>query len=112
MIEKYKSRRIRVALRRALMSHWDPIGVKDEPYAADEYDRYIGGVFELLVDQATAGQIEEYLRVIETERMGLTNAHGAPLMPAEVRAAAVAELQRVFHEKMLSDDPGDGVSSE
>ncbi len=38
MIEKYESRRIRVAIRHALMDVWDPIGIKDEPNARDEYD--------------------------------------------------------------------------
>jgi len=49
MIEKYESRRIRVAIRHVLMDVWDPIGVKDEPNAQDEYDGYLGGVYELLV---------------------------------------------------------------
>ena len=31
------------------MDVWDPIGVKDEPNAQDEYDGYLGGVYELLV---------------------------------------------------------------
>lgn len=31
------------------MDVWDPIGVKDEPNAQDEYDSYLGGVYELLV---------------------------------------------------------------
>jgi len=105
MIEKYKSRRIRVALRHALMSHWDPIDVKDEPCAADEYDRYLGDVFGLLERQATASEIEKYLRWVEVERMELVDLQGIPLMPVAVRMAAVAELQRVFHEEMLSDDP-------
>ena len=30
------------------MEEWDPIGVSDTPEAADEYDGYIGGIYELL----------------------------------------------------------------
>jgi hypothetical protein len=72
VIEKYKSRRIRVAIRHVLMTKWDPIGVADEPMAADEYDSYIGEIFELLERNAPRENIEEHLRDIETKRMGLT----------------------------------------
>jgi hypothetical protein len=34
------------------MDVWDPIGVKDEPNAQDEYDGYLG-VYELLVSGAS-----------------------------------------------------------
>ena len=37
MIDKYESRRIRAEVRRVLSDVWDPIGVKDEPNAQDEY---------------------------------------------------------------------------
>jgi len=40
MIDKYESRRIRVAIRNVLLGVWDPIGIKDEPNAQDEYDGY------------------------------------------------------------------------
>jgi len=71
MIEKYESRRIRVAIRHVLMDVWDPIGVKDEPNAQDEYDGYLGGVYELLVRGACDEDIEDHLWRIVTERMGL-----------------------------------------
>lgn len=72
MIEKYESRRIRVAIRHVLMDVWDPIGVKDEPNAQDEYDGYLGGVYELLVSGASDERIEDHLRRIVTERMALS----------------------------------------
>lgn len=71
MIEKCESRRIRVEILRVLMQAWDPIGIKDESNARDEYDGYIGGVFELLVTGASDESISEYLWRIVTERMGL-----------------------------------------
>jgi hypothetical protein len=71
MIEKYESRRIRVAMRHVLMEVWDPIGVKDEPNAQDEYDGYLGGVYELLVSGASDEDIENHLWRIVTERMEL-----------------------------------------
>jgi hypothetical protein len=72
MIEKYESRRIRVAIRHVLMDVWDPIGVKGEPNAQDEYDGYLGGVYELLVTGASDERIEDHLWRIVTERMGLS----------------------------------------
>jgi hypothetical protein len=79
------------------MSHWDPIGVKDEPLAADEYDSYLGDLFELLVRQAESSEIEKYLRQVEIVQMGLSETVRA----TEKRAAAVRELQRTFHQQML-----------
>jgi hypothetical protein len=38
MTDKEQSREIRVQKRHVLMSKWDPIGVCDEPFAADDYD--------------------------------------------------------------------------
>lgn len=94
-IDKEKSRVRRIEIRRILMSKWDPIGVSDTPEAADEYDRYIGDVCTLLDRNATNEEITNYLRWVETERMGLTDLKGNPLVPAEVRSAAVAALQDV-----------------
>ena len=56
MIDKYESRRIRVEIRHVPVDVWDPIGIKDEPNAQDEYDGYLGGVYELLV----GGAVDEF----------------------------------------------------
>ena len=40
---------------------WDPIGISDEPMAQDEYDSYLGGMFELLMDNASDAKLKEYL---------------------------------------------------
>jgi len=71
LIDKYESRRIRVDIRRVLMQVWDPIGVKDEPNAQDEYDGYLGNVHELLVAGASDQRIAEYLCFVVNERMEL-----------------------------------------
>ena len=42
MIDKATSRRIRAKIRHVLLEVWDPIGIKDEPNAQDEYDAYMG----------------------------------------------------------------------
>jgi hypothetical protein len=48
-------------IRRVFLEVWDPIRISDEPNAQDEYDGYIGGVFELLVNGGTDREIVEYL---------------------------------------------------
>ena len=80
------------------MDKWDPIGVKDTPQAADEYDNYIDGVRELLRHRAADGELSEYLIRIETERMGLSDASGEPLLPSALREAAISELQALYEE--------------
>jgi hypothetical protein len=70
-IDKAESRRIRVDIRHVLLDVWDPIGVKNEPYAQDEYDGYLGSIYELLVNGASDRELEEHLHWIVDDRMGL-----------------------------------------
>ncbi len=79
MIDKYESRRIRLDIRRVLLSVWDPIGIKNEKNAQDEYDSYIGGVYQLLLSGASDEQIADHLWQIVTERMGLSAARKADM---------------------------------
>lgn len=90
--DRYAWEEMRAEIRQILMSKWDPIGVSDEPKAADEYDSYINGTIRLLMNEARFDQLEEYLRDIEIERMGLTDLKGKPFLPGEVRSAAVLAL--------------------
>lgn len=53
------------------MQVWDPIGVKNEPNAQDEYDGYLGNVYELLVGGAPDGSIAEFLCRVVNEQMEL-----------------------------------------
>lgn len=71
MIDKHDSRRIRGEIRRVLIRVWDPIGVRDEPNAQDEYDSYIGDVFALLTGGASDDRMCEYLWFVVRERMQL-----------------------------------------
>lgn len=73
-IDKYESRRIRVQIRQVLLDVWDPIGVKEEPCAQDEYDGYIGRVYELLADHASDAELTEYLYWAVHEHIGLDRA--------------------------------------
>ncbi|QNI36772.1 hypothetical protein [Edaphobacter albus] len=96
MIDKQKSRELRVEVRRILMDQWDPIGVKDEPNAADEYDSYLGDILLLLKGNASVEEIANYLKGIETDRMGLIDIQGKPLVPTEARLL-VAEALKVIN---------------
>jgi hypothetical protein len=53
-----------------LLRHWDPIGIKDEPQAQNEYDSYVGGVYRLLVSGASAEEIAKHLADTETKQLG------------------------------------------
>jgi hypothetical protein len=56
-------------LRRVLMRTWDPIGVRGEPLARDEYDRYVPWIAEHLRSGADANSIADLLGHIERDRM-------------------------------------------
>jgi hypothetical protein len=84
-LKKRESVRISAEIRRVLMSVWDPIGVKDEPACADEYDFYIGGIFGRLTRGADDNELAEYLAEIVTNRMGLSAATKEAMLPT-VRA--------------------------
>lgn len=60
-IPKEQSREVRRAIRRVFLEVWDPIRISGEPNAQDEYDGYIGRVFELLVLGGSDKDIIEYL---------------------------------------------------
>ena len=60
---------IQEKIRTVLNSSWDPIrvaGVVD-----DEYEHYIGPLYELLITHVPDADIADHLRTIETEWMGL-----------------------------------------
>jgi hypothetical protein len=63
-------------IKRIFLNEWDPIGVAGIPEAADEYDSYAFQVFTSLHSGATAESINEYLRLLETEHMGLSAISG------------------------------------
>ncbi|HEY6377221.1 MAG TPA: hypothetical protein VIX90_17000 [Edaphobacter sp.] len=68
---KEESREVRRAIRRAFVEVWDPIRVMEDPeWPRDEYDAYIGRVFELLVTGGSDREIIEYLLLAE-EGMGM-----------------------------------------
>ncbi len=72
-----EARRISDEIRQVLVKIWDPIGIKDEPRAQDEYDSYIGGVFHLLVKHGSDKEIEDYLWKIVEDRIHVHPQEGA-----------------------------------
>jgi hypothetical protein len=70
VMPKEESREVRRAIRRVFLEVWDPIGISDEPNAQDEYDGYIGRIFELLMVGRSDKEIIEYLNWA-VERMGM-----------------------------------------
>lgn len=87
-----RAKEIQDAIRTTLMSDWDPIGIKDEPACADEYDRYVGGVYRLLASGATPEQIAHHLVQIENDMMGLRATPHDRLDVAEKLAAIDVKL--------------------
>jgi len=91
LIDKPESRRIRVEIRRVLMDVWDPIGVKDVPNAQDEYDGYIGKLFELLTTGGSDADLVEQLYWAAHDQMGLDAAHRSDML-STVEALRKIEL--------------------
>jgi hypothetical protein len=58
-------------VRRAVHTHWDPIGVSDLTTEMGEYDSYVPGLCELLRKHALEKEVFDYLWTVETESMGL-----------------------------------------
>src|SRR5437764_14442817 len=66
-----RAHQIQAQIREVLLREWDPIGVRDEPRAQDEYDSYVGGVYRLLASGASPRSVAAHLAKLEAEEMGL-----------------------------------------
>lgn len=71
-----------------LMAEWDPIGVKNCPEAADEYDSYAMRVYSYLAAGWSASQIAAYLVNVEYDAMGI----GTERLPASDRMPVAEHL--------------------
>ena len=80
LIDKAESRRIRVQIRHVLLDVWDPIGVKDAPNAQNEYDSYIGRLYDLLVSKAPDVELVEHLYWAAHDSMGLSAAQRSDMV--------------------------------
>lgn len=80
MDDKDRIRATKLEMRKVLLEEWDPIGIRDEPGAQNEYDSYLGSLYSLLAEQASEREIAEHLRQIETERMNIRHVSEAQLL--------------------------------
>jgi hypothetical protein len=80
MMDKQKSREIRVQIGQVLWEVWDPIGVNDNPLARDEYSGYVSGVFQLVAGDASDQEIVEHLYGQATGHMGLPHVNRDQIM--------------------------------
>ena len=80
-----QARGIQEQIRQILLNDWDPIGIRDVPEAQDEYDSYVGGVYRLLADGASAVEVAKHLAHVEGEQMGLPSS-------ADVRLSVATKL--------------------
>jgi hypothetical protein len=72
IMPKEQSRDVRRAIRKVFVEVWDPIGVMSDPsWPRNEYDGYIGQVFELLVLGGNDDEICDYLLWASNVNMGL-----------------------------------------
>lgn len=71
MHDKQKIREAKLQIRRVLLEEWDPIGIAEDPLAQDEYDGYLGGIYNFLEQNATEAEIVHHLHLTETLNMGM-----------------------------------------
>ena len=76
-MKKKQELRLRAAIGQVLLHDWDPIGIRLNSLAADEYHSYISGVFRLLAGDASEQKITDHLRQLERVGMGLSSAEEA-----------------------------------
>jgi hypothetical protein len=84
-----RGRKIQEGIRQVLLHDWDPIRVSEEPEAQNEYDSYVGGVYQLLASGASAQEIADHLWEIEDDRMGLSRPDPAALLPVARKLKAL-----------------------
>jgi hypothetical protein len=66
-----------------------PYRVIDAPGAQDEYDGYIGDIYEILVTRASDDKLVEYLRRVAEESMSLSQS------PRDILDATVKALREI-----------------
>lgn len=74
-LDRRRAREITLEIRKILLKDWDPIGVEHAPQAQDEYDSYVGRIYRVLASRPSREEVVEYLRQVESARMGL---HAGP----------------------------------
>lgn len=89
-----KRQQLEQTIRDSLMRNWDPLGVRDNPDAQNEYDSYIIRIAEILSANADQYALGRHLTNLEQSSMGL------PGHPPRCDRAARALLVS-FHRLLL-----------
>lgn len=76
---------IQDSIRKVLVDEWDPIGVRGVPGAVDEYDSYIGRIYQILRGSRSTIEIVDFLARIELEEVGVQTS-------GEVRSQVATKL--------------------
>ena len=76
-----RAREIQRLIADVLHRNWDPIGVRDMPETADEYEAYVGGVYRLLVSGTSVRELSEHLVHVETQALGFADTDPRMLIP-------------------------------
>jgi hypothetical protein len=66
-------RKLRGQIRTILLEDWDPIGVRSEPRAQDEYDSYADTVCRLVMEGHSTAEIASYLSQVEEQELGMSS---------------------------------------
>lgn len=62
---------LRQEIHDVLINEWDPLSVRENALARDEYDSYIAGIQRLLAEGCDAYRLSRHLDQLETISMGL-----------------------------------------
>ena len=73
---EHRGREIQQKIGTILYEDWDPLQLRGAA-PSDEYDRYIGGVYRLLVSRASCEQVAEHLAELERRAYGDSDATAA-----------------------------------
>ena len=97
--------RISKAIREVFLCDWDPIGIGNDPdWPRDEYDSYIGEVYQCLVRGESAEFIARHLCLIEEARIGTGRIDQAKLLPVALK---LKEIDVSLHKTDAPSHPAD-----
>src|SRR5258706_9774686 len=86
------------SIRQVLLRNWDPVSVRGELQARDEYDAYVGGVYKLIASGATVHELADHLARVEAEYFGFQVTDPTMLIP-------VAEKLLKLNVRLDSEGP-------
>ncbi|MEP6690251.1 MAG: hypothetical protein ABJD07_03790 [Gemmatimonadaceae bacterium] len=61
---------VEAAIGRALLEQWDPLGVREQPGAHEEYTKYVPAIYSLLARGGSDVQVARHLHSLELGELG------------------------------------------